>query len=919
MVTTMNLRSGKKTYTALAFILPLAGLLVLRMICAATFSGTYSMLYSDMYHQYYPFFVAFRKALLSGDSLLYSWNVGMGMDYLGLIAYYLASPLNLLTVVLPESWVLGYFSFLMPLKLSLASLFFAILLKQLFGKDDFSIALFGCFYALCAWALGYQWNIMWLDSFALLPLVMLGMVRLLRERKFLLYTISLYFAICCNYYIGYFICLFVFLSFFCYEICHWQNWRKFFSDLLFIALFSLIAVGMTAFLTFPALSALTSTQSSVNKFPTGFKLNIADKNTLLGLLDAMRQVAGNANGNIKLTFKEGLPNLYCGIIANFLVFLFLSAKSIKLKEKLCCVFLLLFFNLSFVLRQLDYIWHGFHFTNMIPYRFSFLYSFVMLFMAYRAWIHRHEFRLLQIAAASLMSVALVFCSDSINPFFDLITGKAMILPWSTQENTLANLKTIMADCSYVLFNLVFIGAYTAALIYGQFRKVSNSFQSGNSLDRSSISTVVLWGIMGIELVILLTNFGIWFPGTNTKNYPKGTKDSEAIIEYMTQREADSLFYRAETTHSQTLNDGALNGYNGISTFTSSANVKVTEFMKALGFGAKNTYNRYNYEDSSPVANLFLNIKYMIDRDDAAKTNAYFDDVYQSGNVHLLENDAYLPLGFLTDAQILNIDFSSEQNPFLFQNELLRSASGINQDCWNLIPGYGLTILGSDVTLQSQNETGYCSFETFKTAGTITYRFMPDQEGLMCFHVDQSKRNNFSVYVNDAEEPLYTESYSLPQMLSICHVTPGDKVEIQFRCPSYQTGTVNLTAAILDDTVFQAAYATLASSPLVLTDFGTTRVSGTITCNQDGILYTSIPQDGNWSATVDGKPAQIVLIGNAMSGLNLSEGQHAIVFTYRNRAFALGWKISLACCLAFVGCVFLFYRPDLRHKKGKYEK
>ena len=63
--------------------------------------GNYSMLYSDMYHQYYPFFKAFRRALLSGDSLLYSWNVGLGMDYLGLIAYYLASPLNLLSVLVP--------------------------------------------------------------------------------------------------------------------------------------------------------------------------------------------------------------------------------------------------------------------------------------------------------------------------------------------------------------------------------------------------------------------------------------------------------------------------------------------------------------------------------------------------------------------------------------------------------------------------------------------------------------------------------------------------------------------------------------------------------------------------------------------------------------------------------------------------
>ena len=74
-------------YRGLAFILPVVGMLILMLLRQAEPFGDYSMLYSDSYHQYYPFFVAFRRALLSGDSLLYSWTVGMGMDYLGLISY----------------------------------------------------------------------------------------------------------------------------------------------------------------------------------------------------------------------------------------------------------------------------------------------------------------------------------------------------------------------------------------------------------------------------------------------------------------------------------------------------------------------------------------------------------------------------------------------------------------------------------------------------------------------------------------------------------------------------------------------------------------------------------------------------------------------------------------------------------------
>ena len=102
----------------------------------------------------------------------------------GAVSYYLASPLNLLSVLVPEGWLLEFFSLLVPVKLGFAGMFFAIFLKKLFGKNDASIAVFGGFYGLCAWALGYQWNVMWLDTFALLPLVALGTVCLRRRKSF---------------------------------------------------------------------------------------------------------------------------------------------------------------------------------------------------------------------------------------------------------------------------------------------------------------------------------------------------------------------------------------------------------------------------------------------------------------------------------------------------------------------------------------------------------------------------------------------------------------------------------------------------------------------------------------------------------------------------------------------------------------
>ncbi len=882
----VHISSQRTKSFALAFIIPVFSMLMVMMIGGYEPFGNLSMLYSDMYHQYYPFWLTFRDALRSGDSLLYTWSVGLGMDYLSLISYYLASVLNLLGIFVPASLTLEFYSLLMPIKLGLAGLFFAIFLNKIFDKDDFSISFFGAMYGLCAWALGYQWNIMWLDTFALLPLLSLGTIHLLRDRKFILYTLTLFLSIFSNYYIGLFSCIFVLFLFFFYEICRWQGLKRFLADFVRIGCFTVIGIGMTAILTFPALASLQNTQSSVNSFPEGFRLNIASENTLKGLLDAMRQVAGNTMGGVEPTFKEGLPNLYCGVGSMLLAFLFCTSKNVKLRDKVCSVGLLIFFMISCIIRQLDYIWHGFHFTNMIPYRFTFLFSFVILYMAYRAYVEIHEFKIWQILCGGLLCVGLVLCSNSKN------------------------------DLVFLSYNIGFLVLYLILLLAFANRKAPEMQQdcdaprTNNSCSKSqTIFSICLACIVVLEIAMNMLNFGLRFPATAVSNYPMGTQDTQNVISYMKDVERDNLFYRAEATNSQTLNDGALNGYNGISTFTSSANVRVTEYMRALGYGAKNTYNRYCYEESSPVSNLFLGIKYMIDRDGNVADNNYFNTAYSSGNVCLLENNAYLPLGFLTSAALADFSFQNTDH-FELQNELFRTATGIPENVWNLIPS--VSIEGQNVEITSQN--GYlCNYEKAQNGSSITYNFYANRNGFACLDFDVTDRNSYQVFHNDVE--LYSETLSLPQMIAVCDVKAGDLISVRLNCKDGEDGRMTVKAGIVDGGVLRTGHNLLSASTLQLDSFSSTKITGSINCNRDGLLYTSIPQDGNWYVFVDGSPAECKLVGDAMIGVMLEKGHHDIRFEYRNTAFSYGWKISCIFALLFVGCVFLI-RPA---KKGKYLK
>jgi hypothetical protein len=84
------------------------------------------------------------------------------------------------------------------------------------------------------------------------------------------------------------------------------------------------------------------------------------------------------------------------------------------------------------------------------------------------------------------------------------------------------------------------------------------------------------------------------------------------------------------------------------------------------------------------------------------------------------------------------------------------------------------------------------------------------------------------------------------------------------------------AAVLDPEIFRQGYDVLKKSTLKLTRFESTRLEGVITCDRNGLLYTSIPQNGNWKAMVDGREVETKLVGDCMMALELSEGKSSRV-------------------------------------------
>ena len=247
----------------LAFLLPFFIMMIIIVFRWIYPFGSRSFLQMDMYHQYMPFFSEFMHKLKNGESLFYSWNVGMGSNFLALFAYYLASPVNWLVVLVPESFLMEFMTYFIVVKIALCGVTFYLYLRYHFKAERFSMVLFACFYALSGFIAAYNWDIMWLDNVMWAPLIILGLEKLLYEKKFLMYTLTLGISILSDYYLSIMICIFVVLYLLVLLLKEPRRWKAIFP----FAGSSLLSGGLAGVLLLPSYFALHFSEYGKFAFP----------------------------------------------------------------------------------------------------------------------------------------------------------------------------------------------------------------------------------------------------------------------------------------------------------------------------------------------------------------------------------------------------------------------------------------------------------------------------------------------------------------------------------------------------------------------------------------------------------------------------------------------------------------------------
>ncbi len=237
-------------------------------------------------------------------------------------------------------------------------------------------------YAFCGFMMGYYWNIMWLDTVALLPLVILGLHHLLDEGKYKLYVIALAVAVLSNFYIGFFVCIFIAIYYFIlyFEKYGWRNLSHFIQKLIEIVSYSFLSLASVSIVLLPIIYGMGRTYGQASGDPKTIE-------TYQSIMDIFNNLLVNATP----TIVEGLPNIYSGMLGLMFMLLYFMNRSISVRSRIFNAGLLLTLFFSLNINYLNFVWHGLHFPNQVPYRFSFfdkLLLFLQLHMRHSIQLRR---------------------------------------------------------------------------------------------------------------------------------------------------------------------------------------------------------------------------------------------------------------------------------------------------------------------------------------------------------------------------------------------------------------------------------------------------------------------------------------------------------------------------------------------------
>ena len=323
--------------------------------------------------------------------------------------------------------------------------------------------------------------------------------------------------------------------------------------------------------------------------------------------------------------------------------------------------------------------------------------------------------------------------------------------------------------------------------------------------------------------------------------------------------------------------------------------------------------------------MMLNLKYLIAPYGAYLDHTHMTNIASSGNVKLMQNNYYLPMGFMVDDDLLDYAIStlSASEPIDNQNKFFRLATGFSEDLYEYLDYTGFDV--SDDGSLSWSSAGRFTYSSSSSSDSYGINYTAPKDGVAVAYYDTYYSDNVSLKVNGAEVISYYAKR--PFIMMIGDVKKGDTITCSSSISNSSSGSITCRVAIMNEELFQKAYEKFKTSTMEASKVTDDTICGNINAAEDGLFYTSISFIEGWKAYVDGKEVEITPVGGAMLAFKLEKGRHIIEIRYTPEGFTTGLIISIAGLVIFAVLILLSWKKinllstvgERFHASGAYKK
>ena len=946
-----------------SFLLALALYCFTSVICNKYPTGEYSFILSDLKAQYAPFLALNRARILSLGSgsehlisnLTYSFQLGLGKNFMGTFGYYMASPLNLIYLLFDPSQVDLVVILLVIIKLSISSGFMTLFLTTRTEKKTNWPVLLGIVYAFSLYAQAFAFQIMWLDGYMLLPLLLYFVEKFISRRRYAGIIVTLLVLFISNYYIAYMVGIFSFL----YLIVRMIELKTEVRKAAGIAVRYVLTAGFTGMCT-AVLILPVGIDTIVNSDKTEASSN--PDLVMYSPLSLIKMFLMGDPGDFMDVLPANYPFLFLSLMVTIAVLIFILSKVFSGREKVILILSLIGALLSTGFYYLDKAWQVFDDPNWFYHRHAFVFLPIFLVITLRVFERLTEVPFKDIRNAGL------------------IVSLGLVITYA--------LGRYKNEDKLFIYNLIFIIVYCVfAAGYG-VKKWPDQFR-----DIPQILSPMLAILVGFELVFAgpMVSSGIEsfssFSG-DAREYIAGIEALEEFGEKAASINTELGAVRAETEHVSDYNplfyvnegEQIYGDFRGMSFFNSNSNKRMHHFLKQLGYPVNYNYFAASYDQVIPSNDAFLSIGSIASRRNIAFYEKNGTDSQNTG-LHFYKAGRTLPIAFAVPSSASSFDFYKlekaveDKNYFAFQNEWYASMfpESFTKDFFITMDGDAVSgpvitngisfnkndyktradiLREQDASISAAASENGDSAETVDSSAPVQFDDPIGYEGVagkslneklkiiyrqneklpirLEYHIKAPSSsmlycnlstarilNATKVYVNGIQINSFESDAFYSQIFRIGSFKEGDDIKVTFLSDGPEWNYIDIRFGFFDYDLFEQQLGTvdLTKVKTEALEDGYARFSVNGVGNDETVI-TTIPAEDGWNLTIDGQPAELEKYQDAFLAFKVPSGSHTVELRFTPPGLKAGAAASCAGVVCLAAFVFIDKKVLNNRKENK---